>query len=179
MQALPNRSCSENISNDFTAPPFCCMVYVIAEETAITRKNGTFSIRICASLCRVDPGFLLSTLVGSPGRRPTFSKSAERPEVQQQQYKWQRHQHRFGQQSECQPGNDGCVAEHGAPASAGVQIAYIPVVGEHRQHPERCAEDVLALGDPGDRLDVQGMKCEHRGDERAAPQCCGRYKKRR
>ena len=42
-------------------------------------------------------------------------------------------------------------------------------IGAEREHEEEAGEHVLALGDPGHRLDVQRMDAEQRGDRRAPP----------
>ena len=84
------------------------------------------------------------------------------PVVQQQQTERQRHEHRFCHQADnedqqCQqvPGRFGAFGVTG--------------VGEHCQQPEKGAEHVLALGDPGDGLDVQGVQGEEGGDKCARP----------
>ena len=96
------------------------------------------------------------------GRSRGPEDAPEGPVIQQQENEGERDQHRFGhepqqKQRERQP----VPAAPGALGVAGI--------GPERQQPEQGAQHVLALRDPGDRLDVQRMKREKRGRERARP----------
>src|ERR1700745_342072 len=57
------------------------------------------------------------------------------------------------------------------PADTG--FADVPAVGQKRQEHKERAQETLALGNPGDALDVEGMHREKRGDEGATPKETG------
>ena len=48
-----------------------------------------------------------------------------------------------------------------------------PRVGQERQHPEQNAQDILALGNPGHRLDPQRVEAEEGRDRETAPKGAG------
>src|SRR5207247_7751233 len=55
--------------------------------------------------------------------------------------------------------------------------ARVPQISEQREQPEESTEKIFALGDPGDRFDVQRMQSKKGGDERTAPKIRGHSNK--
>ena len=100
-------------------------------------------------------------LEAGPHRR-TRAEPVERPDVEQQQHQRQRHQRRLRHQAEREAGDHRRVAD-----AAG--DPHVPEVRPEREHPEPAAQDVLALGHPRYRFDVQRVNGEQRGDHRAPP----------
>jgi hypothetical protein len=91
-----------------------------------------------------------------PDRDPALAappESPKRPEVEEQQDKRQRHEHRLRHQAEREESKRSRVPTY----DSAPDVRRISHEGE--QHEER-AEDVLAFGDPGDRFDVQRMNTE-------------------
>ena len=90
--------------------------------------------------CRMRP---------SDGGRP---KPPQGPKIEQQQQRWNRHQHRLGHQTQ------GEQTDHGEITPERSRMADIFAIGPQGEHEEQPAEHVAPLGHPGDRLDVQGMQ---------------------
>ena len=82
------------------------------------------------------------------------SQSPERPIVQQEKHKRQRHQHRLGRQPQGKRGHHQQVP---APRCRALGVAGVEPKGQHEEQP---AQYVLALGHPGDRFDPQRMNRE-------------------
>ena len=95
-------------------------------------------------------------------RRLAIFESVQRPIVQQQQDKGQRHQHRLGAESDGKRSDD-----HQIPTYA--RLLGVPDVREDRHEREQSAQYVLAFRDPGDRFDVRGVYGEQKGDQCAGP----------
>ena len=74
--------------------------------------------------------------------------------VDQDERRGERHRRPFAEQREDEEQERGGVEERG-PASVGAPPAEIE---EQRAQPEEGVEDVLPLGDPGDRLDVRRVQ---------------------
>ena len=96
---------------------------------------------------------------------PSSPPSSQRPVVQQEEHKRQRHQHRLGRQPQGKRGHHQQVP---APRCRALDVAGIE---PKRQHEKQPAQHVLALGHPGNRLDPQGMNGEDRRHPRAGPEC--------
>ena len=62
------------------------------------------------------------------------------------------------------------TAEGGWTLDYGLRVAR---VRPQRQEKERCAEQVLAFGDPGDGIDLEGVEGEGSGEEGAFPKGAG------
>ncbi len=89
--------------------------------------------------------------------------SLERPPVEQQQDERQRDEHRLRHQAEGEGEERGEIA-------ARRRAPGMLDPGEQREHPEERAEEVLALGDPRHRLDVQRVEAEEGRHGRASRQ---------
>jgi len=96
------------------------------------------------------------------GRLPGGVEPLQRPPVHQQQDDGHGDEHRFGHQARQEENKNGKVALRSRPLR-------VKRVGPQGEHPEEGAEHVLALGDPGDGLHVQGVQGEQGGGEGASP----------
>src|SRR6202000_371066 len=86
----------------------------------------------------------------------------ERPEVEQQKSKGQRHDHRLREKPQTK-------SEEHQNVSADARLLHITRIIPERKNPEKCAEDVFPFGDPGHRFPVQRMNSEDEGYKRARP----------
>ena len=93
-------------------------------------------------------------------------ETRQRPVVEQQQGKRQRHQHRFGHQPEQKKKKHRDIATKRRTFG----IAGIPPQG---QHPEKGAEHILSFGHPGHRFHVQGVQGEQSRHHGTAPETTG------
>ena len=100
------------------------------------------------------------------GYAPRFRfKPPQRPVIEQEKKKRQRDHDRLGKEGEEEQQDNQQIAREGS------RLPCVTRVRTHREHEEQAAQDILPLGNPGDRFHVQRMNGEHRSDERAAPQC--------
>ncbi len=88
--------------------------------------------------------------------------AAERPPIEQEQHAGQRDEHRLRHQPERQAQAHRHVRHQ-------TRTPRVAGVGPHGEHPKGPAQDVLPFRDLGDRLHVQRMHAEERGDEGAPP----------
>ena len=93
--------------------------------------------------------------------------AGQRPEIQQQQQRRQRDDHRLGHQAQ------GKKHRHQQIARQRPAVAHIAEIGPQREHEKQSAQHVFPLGHPGHRLDVLRMDGEDRGDEGAGPKLAG------
>ena len=94
---------------------------------------------------------------------PPAFRAAQRPEIQQQEQRGQRHQHGLRGQSQGEKHERQGVVFPPSPAR-------VTGVGQQRQAEEERAQHILALGDPGHRFDVQRMHHEEQGRPGARPE---------
>ena len=90
------------------------------------------------------------------------SSAPEGPDIQKQEREGKGHEHRLGHQPESQQHERSRI---GRPASA----PRIRQPRQRRQEPKEGGEDILTLGDPSHRLDVQRVDSEQRRNEGAPP----------
>ena len=98
--------------------------------------------------------------------------SAKGPIVQQQQHKRQGDGHGFGQQRQRQA-EQGQAVESAGLGAFDPGLLHVADIGGHGQEPEEGAQNILALGHPGHRFDVERMPGEEGGHQRAAPSRAG------
>ena len=137
---------------------------VTTHEAAARTNKGIFSTTrrtAAAGPCRGWIGSFRRT-AHAPRTEPP-----QRPVVQQEEHKRQRHQHRLGRQPQGKRGHHQQVP---APRCRALGVAGVEPKGQHEEQP---AQDVLALGHPGDRFDPQGMDREDRRHPGAGPECPG------
>jgi hypothetical protein len=77
-------------------------------------------------------------------------RTSQRPGVEHEQQKGQRHEHRLGSQAEKEARRHGRIARHRGRSDE----TYI---GDQGQQAEQRTQDVFAFRHPGDRFDVQRM----------------------
>ena len=93
--------------------------------------------------------------------RLSQGQAVQRPVVEQKEYTGQSHQHWFGHEAE---GKDN----KGQQVSPKPRMLDIKKVCPYGQHPEKCAQDILALSHPSNRLDMEGMESKKGGNKSAA-----------
>ena len=87
----------------------------------------------------------------------------QRPQVQQQKQKRQGNDHRFRHQSQREQTQCQSVADGSAPLC-------ILQPRPERAEPEKCAENVFSLCDPGYRFNMQRVQSEYQSNECAGPE---------
>ena len=113
-----------------------CTKSVKAHDKSERMKRGIFSTTgFHAQVCR-------------PRRA---AEAAQGPIVQQQEHQRQRDQHRLAHQPQ------QAKEPYQQVAGQRLALADIAPIGRQREHEEQAAQDIFALGDPGDRFHAEGM----------------------
>jgi len=99
-------------------------------------------------------------------------KTIQRPIVEKQKHKRQCNEHRF-----CYKANSKKYQTY--KVSKYRRSFYITNIGGQCKQPEQGAQDILALGYPGDRFDVHRMNRKCRCDKCAWPERVGHFSKNR
>jgi hypothetical protein len=130
--------------------------------SALPKRIGSEIIPV-DSMARVCAKRVMTQLFQRQQRKLCASRPLQRPVIQQQQNHGQRHQHRLAHQAHRKQKHHKPISGK-RPGTA--RITDISRDGEHEEQP---AEDILALGHPGDGFNPQGMDGKHRRYKRAAP----------